>query len=1055
MGDVINNIMPFASNLYFRTGYFFFSGYKEIYKNLKNKNVKILVGKDIQKGLGGIINELNYQNLAHKPKTKIRSEYYKSLVSTFSDINEVDNGETEEAWNIFKAKIQDGTLQIRKSQEPDHSKVYVFENSKEHNQNGEYLGVVIKGSSNLTYSGLKGQNEDNDLEKDNEKFLIYRKKFDELWETSIPLVDQENLPVFENEVINKIWPGKLYSPYYIFLRVIDEYFTLVQNEDILTPAQITKNKINLRYQVDAVRQALNIIKKHNGVIVADVVGLGKSIIGSTVARNLNLKTIVITPPHLIQQWEDYRYEFSFNAKVYGAGSVLKAITENNDDEQKLIIVDEAHKFRNEEKSLYANLHRLCKGNKVILLSATPFNNNPKDIFALIKLFQVPAKSTIQTIDNLSLRFKDLIKKYNKLKKLKSAGMPQKEIKAEIDKFAEKIKDLLGPLLIRRSRIDLQNINIYKEDLKLQGIEFPDIEQPINIKYEFGEFKKMYIETLQQIVPGEQAKGFKGARYNVIGYINDIEKIEEIAKNLNIDPKLIQKTQKNLASFMKRLLVHRFESSIRAFQKTLNKMIQSYETVKKWYEKGFVPIYKKGDLPDLDEFENDDGDEIIEKMNEIYETYEEKGMELVKSEDLSDEYIKDLNSDINLLKEIRINWEQFDPKKDPKIEEVKKQIHDSFVKDPKRKIIVFSMYSDTIDYLYEQIKDKFRVFKYSSATSTSANKEIIKKNFDAGYNNQANDYDLLLATDVISEGYNLNRAGIIINYDIPYNPTRVIQRVGRINRINKKIFPKLYIYNFFPSPTGEVETGVRRISTLKIDVIKALLGDDTKYLSEDEILKSYDEKLKDEMNQTEEESWDTKYRNLITSIQNTQHIEKAHQIPVRTKIKRENSSQKGVLVFGRKGGDYAFKLGISEKETISLTAAEAIKIFEANIEEKPNKTSEAFYKIYEYTKNNLFIRKSEVPKDKGLIQAIEKVNSLKTEKPELKDYFDDLEYVMKDLGDLPLKFAKTIRAIRKEHLKDDVKNLIEEVPHSYLIKIINEAELVEEGQESLILAEELG
>ena len=568
-------------------------------------------------------------------------------------------------------------------------------------------------------------------------------------------------------------------------------------------------------------------------------------------------------------------------------------------------------------------------------------------------------------------------------------------------------------------------------------------------------KKIYLETLQQIVPGDQTQGFKGARYNVIGYIEDKNKIVEIAKNLNIDPNLIEKTQKNLASFMKRLLVHRFESSFMAFQKTLNKMIQSYEKVKNWFEKGFVPIYKKGDLPDLEEFKDDDGDEVIERINEIYETYEEKGMELIKSKDLRDEFIKDLDSDINLLKNIKISWEDFDPKKDPKIEEVKRQIHYCLDKDQNRKIIIFSMYSDTIDYLYDQIKNDFKVFKYSSETATSANKEIIKKNFDAGYDNKSKDFDILLATDVISEGYNLNRAGVIINYDIPYNPTRIIQRVGRINRINKKIFPKLFIYNFFPSPSGEIEIGVRRISTLKIDVIKALLGDDTKYLSEDEILKSYDEKLKDEMNQTEEENWDTKYRNLITSLQNSEHISKAHQIPIRTKIKRFNTNKYGVLVFGRKGGDYAFKLGLSEKETISLTAAEAIKIFESSREEKPYKISDSFYQIYEFTKNNLFVRKSEVPKDRGLIQAIEKVNKLKSEKPQLNDYFDDLEYVMKELGDLPAKFSKTIRAIRKEHLDHDIKSLIEEVPHSYLTKIIEEAESVEEGQESLILAEELG
>ena len=1054
MADVINNIMPFAENLYFRTGYFFFSGYKEIYKNLKNKKVKILVGKDIQKEVGNIISELNYKNLSHESSLRIRKQYYESLVSTFNDISEVDNENTAGAWEIFKQKILDGTLEIRKTLEPDHSKIYVFENSIKHNQNGEYLGVVIKGSSNLSFSGLKGQNEDNDLYKENDKFIYYKNKFEELWKTSIPLISKENFEIFKKEVVDKIWPDQLPSPYHVFLRVIDEYFAITKKEDILTPSEITKSKINLRYQIDAIRQALNIIKKHNGVIVADVVGLGKSIIGSTIAKNLGLKTIVIAPPHLINQWEDYRYEFGFNAKVYGTGSVLKAIKENNDEEERLIIVDEAHKFRNEEKSLYANLHRLCKGNKIILLTATPFNNNPKDIFALIKLFQIPAKSTIQTIDNLILRFKELIKKYNKIKKLKAEGIPDIEVKEEVNKLSEKIKDLLGPLLIRRSRIDLQNINVYREDLKTQGIEFPKIEQPMNIKYEFGEMDDIYVETLQRIVPGDQTKGFKGARYNVIGYVKDKKKIDEIAKKLNIDQELIRKSQKNLAFFMKRLLVHRFESSFIAFSKTLENMINSYEKVKAWYKKGYIPIYKRGELPDIDDFIDDDGDEIIEKINEIYEIYEEKGLELVKIEDLKDDYLNDLDSDIALLKFIKSLWINFEPEKDPKIKKVKTRISDCLREDSTRKIIIFSMYSDTIDYLYEQLKRDLKVFKYSSNTASSKNKEIVKKNFDAGIDNQSNDYNILLATDAISEGYNLNRAGVIINYDIPYNPTRIIQRVGRINRINKKIFPILYIYNFFPSPRGEIETGVKRISTLKIDIIKALLGDDTKYLSEDEVLKSYDEKLKDEMNQMEEASWDTKYRNLIMSLLNTEDLNKAHQIPMKTKIRRLNQQKKGIIIFGKKGNDYAFKLGLSETKLVSLTAFEAIKLFDTDKEEKAFKISELFYSIYEYAKKNLFIRKSEIPKDRGLISALDKVNELKKIKKEYKEYFDNLEYVMNELGDLPFKFAKTIRSIRKEKLDEDIKSLLDEVPHDYLQKIIKEADLVEEGQESLILAEEL-
>ena len=308
MVDVINNIMPSAKYLYFRTGYFFFSGYKEIYKNLKDKHVKILVGKDIERAVTGIVSELNYPNLSNKSKTKIRNDYYQSLVNTFRDVNEVDNRETVEAYDVFIKKILNGTLEIRKTLEPDHSKVYVFENSSIHNQNGEYLGAVIKGSSNLTFSGLAGQSEDNEIHKDNDYFKIYKNKFSELWDSSIPLIDKESYPDFKQKVLSKVWISQLPKPYSVYIRVLSEYFSLTDKQNILTPARIS-NKIDLKYQIDAIKDSLNIISKHNGVIVADVVGLGKSIIASCVARNLNLKTIIISPPHLIEDWENYRYEF--------------------------------------------------------------------------------------------------------------------------------------------------------------------------------------------------------------------------------------------------------------------------------------------------------------------------------------------------------------------------------------------------------------------------------------------------------------------------------------------------------------------------------------------------------------------------------------------------------------------------------------------------------------------------------------------------------------------------------------------------------------------------
>jgi DNA or RNA helicases of superfamily II len=235
-----------------------------------------------------------------------------------------------------------------------------------------------------------------------------------------------------------------------------EYFTITQRDTIKFPSDITGQRFkDLKYQKDAVIRAINILEKHNGVIIADVVGLGKSIIASAIAHNMGLRTIVIVPPHLKELWEDYSYEFRFSSRIYSSGKIEQALMENNDDEQKLVIIDEAHKYRNENTKDYALLHQLCQRNKVILLSATPFNNRPQDIFALIKLFQITAKSTIRTVDNLSYQFRDMIKEFKKLKESqKKKTKSEAQIKEEIENLADKIRDILSPVVIRRSRIDL-------------------------------------------------------------------------------------------------------------------------------------------------------------------------------------------------------------------------------------------------------------------------------------------------------------------------------------------------------------------------------------------------------------------------------------------------------------------------------------------------------------------------------------------------------------------------------------------------------------------------
>lgn len=1068
LSKIINDILPSSQRLYFLVGYFYLSGFKEIYKNVADKEIKILIGLDIEKGLSDKIKEFEIiQEIGDQVSgKKIRENLFKSWRTLFNETDYFDSEERQEAFRLFLEKIKNGTLEIKKTRNSNHAKLYLFENKKEFNQGGEFPGTMITGSSNLTGPGLGKQEEINVIFRD-ENYKEGKKLFDKLWGESVDIINKDNVDEFLNEVVENIWIDKLPKPFLLYIRVLEEYFSSYKSKySIRLPEEITRGKyLNLKYQIDAVQQAISMIKKHEGVILSDVVGLGKSIVASAIAYNLGLKVIIIAPPHLKSQWVDYSYDFWINTKVYGSGSAGKALEEDDGEKPKLIIIDEAHRYRNPNTIDYANLHKLCQGNKVLLLTATPFNNRPQDVFSMIKLFQTPTKSTIQTVDNLSYRFRHLVKED---KDIKRSQREKRETKEQIDKrlrlLADQIRDIISPLLIRRSRIDLKDIREYREDLEAQNIEFPKVNEPKMLEYDLGNLSGLYKETLEQVAPEDEKGGFIGARYKPTDYLKDIEKYNEKLREEFGDEELFKQSQRNLAKFMRHLLVGRFESSVNAFRETLNSMIKSSELIKEWYEKlGKVPIYKKGDLPDIDSLLESTGEDLVEELGDInfdqlLERYIERGLRLVEAKELKKSFIKDLEGDINLLKKIRDRWFKNGIKQDPKLEYFAKIIKEQLSKEPERKLIVFSEYADTVNYLYDKLKNELRVFKYTSQDSSAENKKIIKENFDASSPQPKDDFDVLIGTDAISEGVNLNRAGTVFNYDIPYNPTRVIQRVGRINRISKKVFDELFIYNFFPTATGERETRTKQISTLKITLIHALLGEDTKVLTSDEQLESfYRDQFRKSIAEQEERSWDVKYINFLDTIKNSQSeiIKESLKLPKRVRIKRTaKKNKKGVIIFGKKGENYAFKFAVDPKEYISISPADAIELFEAELSEKPEKTTKNFNLIYQPLKDNLFVKKTDIPYDKGITEAINKIDVLVEKLPQKKNYLEDLRYVLKTLDALPDRFAKQIRAISEKTLREDVEALEKEVTHHYLAEIMEKARNVEEGEETLILAEEL-
>jgi len=1063
LGNVINDILPTTQRLYMLVGYFYFSGFNEIYEEIKNKEVKILIGLDIEKNILNKYREFELINNIDKSRGEMRKNYNENFVSFFNETDFFDSEAKQDAFRLFVEKIKNGTLQIKKTKKPNHSKLYLFETTDEINQNGLMPGTMITGSSNLTRSGLKGQHEINVIFRD-DNYIKGKKLFDELWKSGIDIVSENTIDDFLNDVIENIWFDRLPRPFLMYVRVLLEYFSFKSPKEIKLPAEITDNKyFNLKYQSDALKKGLEILKNHNGVIISDVVGLGKSIIASAIAYNLRKKTVIIAPPHLVDQWEDYRYLFDFNAKVFSSGKIENALKDNFIDEERLIIIDEAHKYRNEMTRDYGFLHQLCQGNKVVLLTATPFNNRPQDIFSMIKLFQIPSKSTIQTVDNLSYQFRDLIIEYKKIQKeQRESTIEESEVTQRISALSDKIRDIISPIMIRRSRIDLETIQEYKDDLVLQNISYSKVNDPILQEYDLGKISKLYLETLEEISSEDEENGLIGARYKPVLYIKNFDKYKEkITKEFG-DERLFKTSQINLAKFMRHLLVRRFESSIYSFRKSLDNMINSYELIEEWYEKlGKVPIYKKGKLPDVDTLLKEIDYDVEIELEEInfddqLKKFYEKGLMIINKNEIKNAFVDDLRKDIKLLKEIKKKWSKVSI--DPKLDHFVKIIKTQFEKEPNRKIVVFTEFSDTANYLFENVKDKFRTFKYSSGDATKRNKNTIKENFDASFKGkQKNDYDLLIATDSISEGYNLHRAGTIFNFDIPYNPTRVIQRIGRINRIDKKVFEELFIYNYFPTDIGETETRTKEISTLKIAVIQAILGEDTKILTSEEELKSfYHKQYENELGKSEQLSWDATYLDFFNKlkISNPEVVQEASEIPHRTRILRRNEkNNSGVIVFGRKGDEYTFKFSETGKEIQSISAKESFELFEAEVTEKAEKVTNSFEEIYQKIKEKLFIRKSQIPNDKGKRDTISKLEVLLNLLPKEKDYLEDLLNIIKNLDGLPDRFSKLIRAFDEKTLQSDLNDFKKEVPHTYLMKILNKSNHINDGKESLILSEQ--
>lgn len=853
---VIKEKSKFCREIKILVGYFYFLGPTELLAAITENSdlkIKILVGLEAD-----VLNEQIIE-IAHSANTSnaiLKSRYLESLRKILNH-ESFDNEEFYKNIQTYLHLIQNGRIEIRKTKKPNHAKLYIFQM----NDTASYLikGFFITGSSNLTRAGLSDQDEFNVSIKDY-GFDEANQYFDQLWNSAIsfnPKEQEEIIRIIKNETfLKEITPFEAYV--YVLKTYLDSFKKKELSESVKEKMEAAGYK-PFQYQLDAIGQALAILEEHNGVIIADVVGLGKSVIASAVAYELKKRGLVIAPPGLVGSddkttgWKKYLEDFGLAAMGWEAHSVgkLQQLYDlvNKIKDFEVIIVDEAHRFRNQDTLSYDLLKEICRNKKVILLTATPFNNQPSDIFSLIKLFITPKQSTITLnsdieaqFDHYGYQYKQLLfikknhqskdkKKRQKALEIFKIFYPRnteidiKLVDIQLKLLSREMKSVLTPIMIRRNRLDLQKHPLYKKDIQ----KLSEVQNPIRGFYFLTREQSVFYDKVINDYFKEEGT-FTGAIYMPFHY----------SKNKTTDFEELFQT--NLYNLMRRLLVKRFESSFGAFYETIQNFIQIHQKVLAFIEKTNHYILDREWIDKISEYDEEEFmEEFNQKMLEIEKLEESKKSRILyKIEKLDQSFFDDINQDIKLLENIKeqiekLNLHTSDPKADIIIQHLQKQMKE----EPHRKIIIFSEYQATVKHLSDYIQQhNSALFKKCLIVTGNISKttyNTILENFDASLpsSKQKNNYDILICTDKLSEGFNLNRAGYIINYDIPWNPVRVIQRLGRINRIGKKVFDKLYIMNLFPTEQGENIIKQQAIAESKMFMIHNSIGEDAKIFSPDE------------------------------------------------------------------------------------------------------------------------------------------------------------------------------------------------------------------------------
>ncbi|HNC43176.1 MAG TPA: helicase-related protein, partial [Acidobacteriota bacterium] len=736
--------------------------------------------------------------------------------------------------------VEEKRLQVRVyTQGRLHAKAYIFTYGQVFDDRGRPVnrqenGIAIVGSSNLTLAGVTHNTELNVVVHGNQNHVELCRWFDELWNES----EEFNEALMQE--LKTSWAVSLARPYDVYMKTL---YTLVKDrledtspQDILWDDDITSRLAD--FQKTAVRQAVQIIRKYDGGFVSDVVGLGKSYIGAAIVKHFerteHARPLVICPAPLIGMWERYNEVYQLNARVLSIGLLVE--TENdaasilNDvmyRDRDFVLVDESHNFRHPDTQRYRLLQQfLAAGKRCCFLTATPRNKSAWDVYHQIKLFH-QEEMTDLPVDPPNLR------EYFKLVENNNRHLP----------------DLLSNILIRRTRnhilrwygydaqthapLNPSQFNEYTSGRRSAYVMvggrhqfFPKRELE-TVDYSIEEtYQGLYQKLLGYIGKAKSRRGEREltyARYGLWNYVRkDKQKIEPYVN--------LQRAGKNLRGLTRILLFKRFESSVAAFRETIRRLLRMHTAFLSAINEGVIPAGEdaQGLLYESDTLEEVS---LIDALREVSGRYSVEDFKV-------DRLRQDISSDISLFQEILTLVEPITPTQDAKLQRLKQYLSRSPLKDGK--CLIFTQYADTAKYLYENLNpggtrsDIEVIFSNTGKKAALVGRFAPKANPEQRLVTSNDEINILIATDVLAEGLNLQDANLIINYDLHWNPVRLIQRFGRIDRIGSD-HTTVYAFNFLPEIGIEKQLGLKAKLKNRIQEIHDSVGEDSAILDRSERL----------------------------------------------------------------------------------------------------------------------------------------------------------------------------------------------------------------------------